>query len=673
MNNSSLNLPVMKSLLAATLLLGFAVAPAPSATGADLSALVAAAAQWESGQNADPLRQLEQRIRDSAASRKARLDLEAGFVTLLAPETSFEAKRFACQQLAVIGSDASVPALARLLENNDTPGLACLAFGNRPSAKADAALCAALPAAQGQARLQIISTLGHRRVADAVKPLASLARAADTGLAQTAIQALGKIANAPAQRVLTALDGKLQPELQLVLAEALLRCADERVRGRARKDALAIYEQLAADTQPEFVRRGAFAGLLQCDRDGGERRILHTLRGNDPVLKPVAIRAVRDVPSRGASEKFGRELAGLAAGEQVWLIESLAARNDAAARSAITGMLVASAATTVRQASAQALGQIGEAIAAAPMVRALGAATDEAEVNTLVGALATLPGGRATDQAILTELSGAQGKVRAQLISSLANRRSPEVLQALLNETDAADPAVAKAAYRALARAVSAETLPALLDRFAGIRSADRREDAEAFLEQAVLNVEHPADRSTAVCAALSRAAAPEARLALLRLLPACGDRAALQALTAAQADADARVRETAVTALAEWPDDLAWDALAAIYRAPANEPQRHAALRALVRLMSEGRILADRQVGRYEALLAGARGDADLKLILSAMGGATHADTLRLALPLLDQSAVRAEAEIAVKKIAETIKEKEPALAKEALKRLGK
>ena len=75
--------------------------------------------------------------------------------------------------------------------------------------------------------------------------------------------------------------------------------------------------------------------------------------------------------------------------------------------------------------------------------------------------------------------------------------------------------------------------------------------------------------------------------------------------------------------------------------------------------------------VERYRQLLAGARSDADLRLILGALGGAAQPGALQLALPLLDNAGVRAEAEVAVKKIAEAIKAQHPQAAQEALKRL--
>jgi hypothetical protein len=124
---------------------------------------------------------------------------------------------------------------------------------------------------------------------------------------------------------------------------------------------------------------------------------------------------------------------------------------------------------------------------------------------------------------------------------------------------------------------------------------------------------------------------------------------------------------------LADWPDSSAWESLAAVYQHPENESLRNVALRGLVRLAGEDNGHPDGQlVERYRQLLAGARGDGDRKLILGSLGGAASPEALQLALLLLENAGVRAEAEVAVKKIAGAIKAAHPAEAREALRRLG-
>jgi HEAT repeat protein len=527
-----------------------------------------------------------------------------------------------------------------------------------------------LPAARDMGRRQIISTLGNRRDAKAVKPLAKLARDAEAAVAEAAIRALGKIATDSAAREIAALRKEANPACQRALADASLRCAAQLADSGKAKAAARIYEELAATSQPANVRRGAFIALTRLDPDGGEQRILQTLRNGDAVLKPVAIAAVRSLRSETASEAFAREMPALTNAEKVWLIESLAARGDTPARVAILGSLESPDAG-VRRAAAAALGHIGGATTVRPLAQTIAKAKDSDEIRELVSALGSLPSDRATDQAIIAEIKGAQGDPRARLIAALATRPGPQVTTLLLEEAGNPDLAVAKAAYRVLARAGAGDSLPLLLQKFAALRDAALRSEVEGFVEQAVSATEDATRRSAAVRDALNQNRDVESRCALLRLLPACGDAPALAALNSAVSDVDPRVQDAAVRALAEWPDMSAWKPLFTLWAKPENDAQRSLALHGLVRLADAANAAPNEELlGRYRELLAGVRGDDELKQVLSALGGDADPAALKLVLPLLEQPGVRAEAAAAVKRIAEAIKQKHPEAAQAALDR---
>lgn len=660
-------LPIMKLNTLATILPGlllFASTPAP-APAADLSQLIANTAKWESGQSQEPLRKFEQLARESAGKKKERAQLEAALVKLLGPDCTFEARRFACQQLSVVGSDSSVSAIAKLLKDGKTVGIACLAFGKRPSSKADKALLTALSAAQGEGRLQIISTLGDRRVARAVKALAELAQRSDAAAADTAIRALGKIANEAASRALADLRKRTALPFSDSLADASLRCAAALAGAGNHKAAAAICQELLASSQSAHVRRGGFKGLLATDGDGGEQRILQTIRGSDSVLKPVAIAAVAGLRNPNASETFGRELPALSAEAQIWLIDALVVRADAPARAAILGRMD-SADAAVRLAAAAALGRVGGATAVKPLAKALASARDDDEVRALQSALADLPDDRDTDKAIVNEMKSAQGETRARLITSLATRRNPQIITALFQEAESKEDLVATAAYRVLARAGTGANLPQLLKQFASLPNTDLRSDVEGFVQQAIVATDDVSLRSKAVCDALDQAASTEVRCALLNFLPYVGDDRSLKALLAAVNGTEARARDNGVHALSEWPDMAAWDALYAIFRKPVNEAYRSITLRSLVRLLGDANAHPDDQlIAHYRELLEGARDAADLKQILGALGGAAHPEALTLATAQLNKPGVQAEAQVAVNKITEALKAKPRGAAK--------
>ena len=654
-------LPFFLTLLVCPLLVS-AAAPDKVPTKADIAKVVAEAGTYQPGQSREPFRRMEDWLRQPSSS--ARKQLEAGLVQLLSPGTTYEAKEFACQQLGIIGSKPALPALNLLLKSDETAGIACLALTTYPAGKADEILRAALPSATGVARIQIINTLGDRRDSRAVKLLAPLASDADLSVARAAIVALGKIADRAAWKAIVALPKDAQPDLQPAITEATLRCAEARAAARDAKAAKALYEGLLAPSQPTYVRRAALDALLRLDKTQAQQRILEVFHGSDTALKPVAIANVRALPSGNASAVFAAELPKLQAPEQVWMIDSLAARGDTTACTVI-GNSLASPHAAVRRGAIDAMSRIGGSWCVPLLARALASSTDTDERRAIESALIVLPGGAQTDRAIITALKNASGGTRALLVTAIARREGPAANPLMLAEARGPDTAAASAALRALSRTAGSQELTPLLELLTHTADAEVRTEAESAAAQAVARTESPARRSSAVKAALGWAQNVDSRIALLGLLPACGDAAALNALKAATVGSDTRLRAAAIRALADWPDISGWDAMVAAYHQPVSEAARGLILRGLVRLVGEENAHPNAKlIAHYRELLAAARSDADLRLILGALGGAAHPEALQLALPLLDNAGVHAEAAVAVRKIAEAIMAQHPEAA---------
>ena len=656
-----------------SLLVWAVFAPAAGAaeqpTKAHIAKVVAAASAYQPGQSREPFRRMEEWLRlPSSSTRK---QVEAGLVQLLSPGSTYEAQEFACTQLGIIGSTTALPALSRLLKSDETAGIACLALTTYPPGKADEILRATVPSAAGVARIQIINALGDRRDSRAVKLLAPLAGDADPFVARAAIAALGKIGDPEAWKVIAALPKDAQPDLQPAITEATFRCAEARAAARDAKAASTLYEGLLASSYPTYVHRAALDALLRLDKAQAQQRILDVLHGSDTALKPIAIANVRALPSLNASEVFAAELPNLQPPEQVWMIDSLAARGDSAACTAI-GNSLASPHAAVRREAIDCLGRMGGTWCVPLFARALAGSTEADERRAIETALIVLPGGGQTDSAIITALKNSSGGTRALLVTAIARRQGPAANLLLLAETGRSDPAAASAAWRALSKTAGSQELTLLLERLTQTRDAEVRAEAESAAVQAIGRTEYPARRSAAVKAALGWAQSVDSRIALLGLFPACGDAVALNALKAATVGSDTGLRAAAVRALSEWPDDSGWDAMTAVLHQPVSEATRGLILRGLVRLAGEENAHPNAKlIAHYRELLAQARSDADLRLILGALGGTAHPDALQLALPLLDNAGVHAEAEVAVKKIAEAIKAKHPRAAEEALKRL--
>ena len=631
--------------------------------------LIQAAARFESGQSLQPLRRLEQLSRDARTRPELRRRLELGLVRLLAPNSTVEAKQFACQQLAMIGTEDSLPALARLLVEPSLVVFACQALSTHPSSKASEVLRQALPSLDREARLQVMSTLGDRLDAESVPQLIALADQADREVASAAILALGKIGNEPARAAIAGLRKQGNAALAKALIEASMTAAEKLTEAGEKVAASAIYQDLLEPSHPDNVRRGAFEALLQLDEDAGEQRILDTLRGSDALLKPVAISGVRALRSESTSAKLAQLLPTLPPAEQVWLIQTLSGRRDAAARSAVERGLTSTDAT-VRLGSIEALAKTGDPAVVAPLLARLAQSANPRERTATERALASLRGGNEIDVQLADAFRGGASPLRRSLVLVMERRGNRLAVPALLDASD--DPDTAELALRVLGGLAVANDVPVLLDRLVHLRVPAARLEAEAAVAQALGKIENRERRAEAILGALAQSPGLETRCSLLRLLPIGGEPRSLGALRVARRDANEAVRDTAIRALAEWPNMTGWEALVETYREAGTAPHRAVVWSGLVRLVEEQNGEPnDQLIDRYRTLFALVRSDDDRKQCLGALSGVAHPGALSLAVPLLSRDAVRAEAEMAVKKIAAAVERDHPRPAAEALRRL--
>ncbi len=669
---NSHDMKFFRSLLVGACWLGLAVSAraAEAKPQADLEQVAAAAATYESGQSVEPFRQLEEAIRESEARPAARKEVEAALIRMLGTNSTFEARRFACKQLGIVGSQTALPALAQLLTEPETAGIACLALTTYPTGKADEVLRAGLRSADSTVRVQLINTLGDRQDAKSVPLLARFASGSDAAEAEAALAALGKIGTPAAWKATQSLRNKSGDELAPGLTEALLRFAGNFEAAGSQKASRSIYEDLLAHSGNIAVRRSALSQLFTTDLDGGRKRILEVLSSDDTALMPVAITAIAAVPSQGASEEFAALMHHLPPEHQALMVETLAARGDDAARLQLAKALSVPE-PMVRRAAISALGRMGDPYFVSLLVQALGSATDPEEARSVEAALVGMKGGAETDKLLADQLKLAPSKARAVLIATIARRQGPAASKIFLEETANTDPLVAKAALRALAKVGTAKEAAPVIARMVELRDAGVRTEAESTASQLLAKMPE-GQRSVLVCEALGRATTSENRNCLIPLLPGCGDAAALLALQSALGDAEPEVRDTAVRALAEWPNAAAWKDLLDLYRRSPDENSRAVAFRGLVRLLGEQNAQPDGAlIDRYKELLASARSDTDLKLLLGTLANVEHPDALPLVSPLLGKPGVRAEAALAVRKIADSVKAQHPQVAEEALNKL--
>ena len=179
---------------------------------------IAAIKNYKFGDSTTPLKGVEGQVTGSLGNPEVRKAIAAALAGILATDATRDAKIFACRQLAMCGGAENVPALAALLTAISTSDMARIALERIPGAEADAALIDALGNADDKSKIGIVNSLGVRKAASAVPPIAPLLKSKDPVLAEAAAAALGHIGGADAVK---ALKGRMNKSARATAASVL--------------------------------------------------------------------------------------------------------------------------------------------------------------------------------------------------------------------------------------------------------------------------------------------------------------------------------------------------------------------------------------------------------------------------------------------------------------------
>ena len=617
---------------------------------------LAAIAAYKQGDPTEPLIAVEQLIRRSQSRAESRKYIERGLARLLESNVSADCKLFICTQLSFIGTQESVPAIAKLLTDEQTVDMACYAIGHNPSAEAGKALRDALDKATPSVQVRIIDLLGDRRDADSGEILGKLVFAGEKEVAVAATAALGKFGGANAIELLARARAAGDDDLRSAATDAYLRCAENLATEGKTKEALAIYRELAGEGEAAFTRSAAINGLADIGGADVVALVAAALKDTNRIVKTTAQGCVRTMQGPGVTELFVAELPKSSPAEQVLLIAALADRGDPAAIGAIT-TAAKSTHAEVAKAALAAIGKIGGPSEVEFLVIAAAEAATVEEGQSAVQSLTVLRGD-GVDDAIVKNMRKSQDDARAKLIEVLLERNAVTAVAPLLAEARSTDSKVRTAAFKALARLGRPKDLPLLISLLVDMQGGTGRKDAERATLAVARKIAEPAKQADAVIAALGAEKRIEARCSLLHVLGGIADDKSLQAVRAALKDDDVQVRDAAVRTLAGWPDARVADELLGIYRDAKNQVHRLLSLRGLVRTLAvhPRQRPADRSVAIYRQAVQLAGSAQEKKLVLSGLANVAHPQALEMATAAIDDEAGGAEAALAAVKIARVI-----------------
>lgn len=641
----------------------------PLLGAATMEEAIAKLQRFQNGQDQRVLDDVDQFVNMATAqpiSSRERTELASRLAALLETDASFEAKQFVCRQLSKIGTPKEVPLLAKMLTDEKFSDMARYGLGPIAGPEVDAALKAALGQAQGKVRIGIINSMGYRRNQESLLMLIPLIADGDTEIAKAALSAVGRIGGARAAETLVHRLAESKPEERFLEADALLACADGFVAQGQKDKASELYASMLKPEMPVMTQAAALRGLASVGAKGVTGQILAALRSSEPVIQKAGMSCIRMMQGREITEEFAKEIPNLPVNAQVVLLEALGARGDVAALAEVNKALKSSE-LQVRIAAIRVVGLLGNASSVDSLVGAAGAGNPEERAAAL-GSLRML-GGEGVEAALIGSLTGAPGNVRPAIVRVLVDRNIVGAVPNLMKLASETDARTAIEALKGLSVMADETVMPALLKILAEVQDDGVREAAEQTVTVLAHKIADQSKQAEAALAALSAEKRENIRCALIRVLGGIGNTTAFEAVRGVLNDSSETVRETAVRALAQWPDAAAEEILLKVQQNNPNQTLRTLALRGLVRLLgTESSRSNESLIETYKQILTRVNDAEEKKLVLSGLAGINDVKALNLVAPFLKDDAVKAEAALAMLQIASSLSGTDSAATKNAV-----
>lgn len=631
--------------LAVTALAHYAIAQPP-----DHAAVLARLKTYHFGDDAAPLDTVTQWVNAARANPNQKGQTARELADVLHSDAPFDAKQFVCRELVLIAGPEQVPVLTEQLPNDQLAHYALMVLARIPGAGVDEALTREVALTHGPTQLEVINTLGERRVTGAASALTPLLTSPDAAVGEAAAAALGKLDDGAALEPLRQAYQNATGAHRLAFGQALLVGADRLQARGAMPAALAIYQQLNADAANPQLNAGGLRGLLLTDGQKNLPLLLESLGQDGSPRQSAALAFVRESKSTVVTQGLSERLPKLSTMGQRLLLAALGERGDAAALSAVTS-LAHSADSGVALAAVDTLGALGDAMTV-PVLLELASAGATPQRAAARLALARLHG-HAVDTKLLGLLDGAPVPTRVEIINSLGQRLVTTAVPRLAQATRSPQPAIVAAAVGVLRDMGRPQDLPALLDILPTTPIASRPSVVNAIAEIARRAPEENG-RTGVILARLKQPTTPAVKADLLAVLSRVGGPSALATLRAATTDTSPAVRLSALRLLANWPTAEPLDDLWRAANTTGDEAPRVVALRGYIRLLGldEGAAPAA-AVAHYRRAIDLDKNPEVKRLALAGLAKLKSKPALDYAASFMTDAAVRPEAELATVEIA--------------------
>ena len=257
---------------------------------------------YQYGDDFKPLLAVEAEVQRSVASAEAKTQMAARLAALLNDDTTYAGRQFVCLQLRLVGGAAEVPALEKYLNRPEDSENARLALTDIRCDESLVPLRKTLETFQGRALVGVIGSLSARNDRASIPAFARLIDDPDKDVAAAAMAALGRF-GPEGIHILTKVKGSTVSEAGASLIQIASDLADQDKKDAAAK----LYELLASDNMSKGVRRAALEGQLRLlDATLRQETISDWLFDDDVERGTIAASRLEELSVEQLNELFNR-------------------------------------------------------------------------------------------------------------------------------------------------------------------------------------------------------------------------------------------------------------------------------------------------------------------------------------------------------------------------------
>ena len=561
--------------------------------------------------------------------------------TLKSSDASYQDKTAACKRLAVVGTEAAVPVLAGLLDDETLAHYARYGLEPIPSDRVDEVLLAGLDKYKGRYLIGVIQSLGNREKPETISAIAQKLDDSDREVAKAAAHCIARLGTDKAGKILT-------EKMSAEFAPAVLRGSKQLAEQGDKAAALNLLRKVVQQKDAaEYVRNAAMLQTIELSGALGAELLNKMLSSEDTAELNMGLRTARLIDAKIASRVATEVLKDAKPAKAALLITLL---GDVGSASSIETIVAAaqSKAEQPRVAALEALAKLG-GISQLQLLLDAAAEESEAVSNAAMATLIDLQGDEVNQ--VLLKMIDDEDR-RAIAIKVAGKRRISEAVPLfvkMLGESGDVN------LIAALGDTVSLDQLDIIGKRLDS-KSAEEREAVAKALHAACYRMPDRKATVAKLAGYLKGASEDATSVVMEELRQVSGAEALAVVAENASSDDDLR-REYATRALGQWLDTTAADVLLKLAQEEGDSKYGIRGIRGYIRLARQFSMPGGDRVKMCRMALKTATRAEDKKLVLEVLERYPGMGTLKVAVEAAGDEELRDAAIESANKVAAKIK----------------